>query len=150
PLRRRPLFLPLVDNSDQDDIFLKSPFKSPPVHHPYPTNVYKQHHVPIDDDEGSIFLSSSSAATSLLFPALVSQPLQMPVKEELQSNTCSIPKNKHLNVQSTGISTPSIPPSILSVARVSVGMKRKSSAQSGGFSTSLCLYLPQRQTQPLG
>ncbi|KAF8835309.1 hypothetical protein BDN67DRAFT_1015665 [Paxillus ammoniavirescens] len=55
------------------------------------------------------------------------------VKEELRTNTCSILKNKYLNVQSVGISTPSIP----SVARVGVGMKHKSSVQSGGFSTPL-------------
>ncbi|KAF8834970.1 hypothetical protein BDN67DRAFT_1043590 [Paxillus ammoniavirescens] len=59
----------------------------------------------------------------------------MPVKEELQTNTRSILKNKHLNMQSVGVSTPSIP----SVARVGVGTKRKSSAQSGGFS------MPPRQ-----
>ncbi|KIJ19055.1 hypothetical protein PAXINDRAFT_8404 [Paxillus involutus ATCC 200175] len=133
PLRRRPLFPPPVGNSDQDDIFLQSPFKSPPVHRLYPPHVYKQHPVPIDDDEGSIFLSSSSAATSPFFPASVSQPLRTPVKEELRTNTRSILKNKHLNVQSAGVSTPSIP----SVARVGVGTKRKSSAQSGGFSTPL-------------
>ncbi|KAF9222710.1 hypothetical protein BS17DRAFT_708453 [Gyrodon lividus] len=133
PLRRRPLFPPPVNNSDQDDIFLQSPFKSPPVHRLYPLHVYKKHPVPIDDDEGSIFLSSSSAATSPFFPASASQPLRTPVKEELRINTRSVLKNKHLNVQSPGASASSIP----SATRVGVGTKRKSSAQSGGFSTPL-------------
>ncbi|KIJ67624.1 hypothetical protein HYDPIDRAFT_174044 [Hydnomerulius pinastri MD-312] len=135
PLRRRPLFPPSVDNSDPDDIFLQSPFKSPPpVHRLYPQHVHKRHPVPIDDDdEGSIFLSSSSAAPSPFFPASTSQPLRTPVKEELRVNARSILKTKHLNVQSVGPSSFSMP----SAARVGVGTKRKSSAQSGGFSTPL-------------
>ncbi|KIJ60383.1 hypothetical protein HYDPIDRAFT_32348 [Hydnomerulius pinastri MD-312] len=93
----------------------------------------KRHPVPIDDDDGSIFLSSSSAAPSPFFPASTSQPLRTPVKEELRVNIRSILKTKHLNVQSVGPSSFSMP----SAARVGVGTKRKSSAQSGGFSMPL-------------
>ncbi|KIJ65751.1 hypothetical protein HYDPIDRAFT_26987 [Hydnomerulius pinastri MD-312] len=103
------------------------------VRHLYPQHINKQHPVPIDDDDGSIFLSSSSAAPSLFFPASTSQPLRTPVKEELCVNVHSILKTKHLNVQSVGPSSFSMP----SAARVGVGTKQKSSAQSGGFSMPL-------------
>ena len=130
PLRRRSLFPPPVDDPEQDDIFLQSPFKSPPpVHRLYPHRVHKQP-VPIDDDEGSIFLSPSSPATSPFFPAPTSQPLRTPVKEELRSKPRSVLKSRLLNTHSEGVSTSA-------VARAAVGTKRKSSAHSGGFSTPL-------------
>ena len=129
PLRQRP-FTPLVHDPEQDDIFLQSPFKSPPpVHRLHPKRIHKQP-VPIDDDEDSIFLSPSSAATSPFFPAPSSQPLRTPVKQELRSNSRSVLKSKQLNAQPEVASTPAIP-------GTAVGTKRKSSAQSGGFSTPL-------------
>ncbi|KAF9232741.1 hypothetical protein BU15DRAFT_90586 [Melanogaster broomeanus] len=127
PLRRRPLFPPPVDNMDQDDIFLQSSSRSPPpVHRLYPQHVHKQHPIPIDDDEGNIFVSSSSAASSS-----TSRPLRTPVKEELRTAVRTVLKDKH-NVQTAVTSTSSIP----SAARVGVGTKRKSSAPSG-FATPL-------------
>ncbi|KAH7913486.1 hypothetical protein BJ138DRAFT_625398 [Hygrophoropsis aurantiaca] len=128
PLRRRPLFPPPVDHSDQDDIFLQSPFKSPPpIHRLYTQHRYKQQPVPIDDDEGSIFLSSSSAAPSPFFPPPSSQPLRTPVKESSRIPARHALSNKQLNVHQP------VPSS--SAARIGIGTKRKSSAQSGGFST---------------
>ena len=122
PLRQR-AFSPPVHDPEQDDIFLQSPFKSPPpVHRLYPHRVHK-HPVPIDDDEGSIFLSPSSAATSPFLPPPSSQPLRTPVKEQLRS----VLKSKQLNAQSQVQSTPAAP-------WTGVGTKRKSSA---GFSTPL-------------
>lgn len=128
PLRRKPVFAPPVDDPEQDDIFLQSPFKSPPpVHRLYSHRVHKQP-VPIDDDdEGSIFLSPS---TSPFFPAPTSQPLRTPVKEELRSMTRSVLKSRQLNAQAEV-------PLASAVAYAAVGTKRKSSAQSGGFSTPL-------------
>ncbi|KAH7888468.1 hypothetical protein F5I97DRAFT_1803764 [Phlebopus sp. FC_14] len=134
PLRRRPLFPHSVDPEDQDDIFLQSPFNSPlPVHRLYPQQAYKRPSVPIDDDDGSIFLSSSSAATSPFFPASTSQPLRTPVKDEHRVNARSILKSKHLNIHAAPQSSSKLP----ATTRVGVGTKRKSSAQSGGFSTPL-------------
>ena len=130
PLRRKSIFPPPVDDPEQDDIFLQSPFRSPPpVHRLYPHRVHKQP-VQIDDDEGSIFLSPSSAATSPFFPAPSSQPLRTPVKEELRSVVRPVLKSRELNTQSEAAST-----SATSCA--AVGTKRKSSARSGGFSTPL-------------
>ncbi|KAH0827406.1 hypothetical protein J3R83DRAFT_4062 [Lanmaoa asiatica] len=127
PLRRRPFFTPPVDDPEQDDIFLQSPFKSPPpVHRLFPHRAHKQP-VPIDDDEGSIFLSPS---TSPFFPAPASQPLRTPVKEELRPNIRSVLKSRQLNAQSEAALTSTVP-------CTAVGTKRKSSAQSGGFSTPL-------------
>ncbi|KAG6369647.1 hypothetical protein JVT61DRAFT_14143 [Boletus reticuloceps] len=115
---------------EQDDIFLQSPFKSPlPVHCLYPQCIHKQP-VPINDDEGSIFLSPSSTATSPFFPAPTSQPLRTPIKEELRSMTCSVLRSKQLNAQSQVASTSAVP-------GTGVGMKCKSSVRSGGFSTPL-------------
>ena len=131
PLRRQHFFAPPVDDPEQDDIFLQSPFKSPPpVHRLYSHRVHKQP-VPIDDDDGSIFLSPS---TSPFFPVPSSQPLRTPVKEELRSKTRSVLKSR-LNAQSVVASTSA-------VASAAVGTKRKSSAQSGSFSTPLRQSVP--------
>ncbi|KAG8213596.1 hypothetical protein J3R82DRAFT_10265 [Butyriboletus roseoflavus] len=127
PLRRQPFFAPPVDDPEQDDIFLQSPFKSPPpVHRLCPPRVHKQP-LPINDDEGSIFLSPS---TSPFFPPPTSQPLRTPVKEELRSKTRSALKSRQPNIQSEAALTSA-------VTSAAVGTKRKSSAQSGGFSTPL-------------
>ncbi|KAF8423703.1 hypothetical protein L210DRAFT_3653791 [Boletus edulis BED1] len=112
PLRQR-AFSPPVHDPEQDDIFLQSPFNSPPpVHRLYPQRVHKQP-VPINDDEGNNFLSPSSVATSPFFPAPTSQPLRTPLNARSQVASMSA-------VPGTG-----------------VGTKRKSSVQSGGFSTPL-------------
>jgi mitosis inhibitor protein kinase SWE1 len=124
PLRQR-AFSPPVHDPEQDDIFLQSPFKSPPpVHRLYPHRVHR-HPVPIDDDDDGIFLSPSSAATSPFLPPPTSQPLRTPVKEHLRSKTRSVLKSRQLNAQVQ--STPAAP-------CTGVGTKRKSSA---GFSTPL-------------
>ena len=129
PLRQRH-FSPPVHDPEQDDIFLQSPFKSPPpVHRLYSHRVHK-HPVPIDDDEGSFFLSPSSAATSPFLPPPSSQPLRTPVKEELRSKARSVLKSKQLNVQPEVASSSAVP-------CAGLGTKRKSSAHSGGFSTPL-------------
>ena len=128
PLRQRP-FSPPVHDPEQDDIFLQSPFKSPPpVHRLYSHRVHKQP-APIDDDEGSIFLSPSAARSPFFHPP-TSQTLRTPVKEELRSKTRSVLKSRQLNAKSDVASTSGAP-------CPSVGTKRKSSAQSGGFSTPL-------------
>lgn len=129
PLRKKSFFPPPVDDPEQDDIFLQSPFRSPPpVHRLYPQRVHKQP-VAIDDDDGNIFLSPSSAATSPFLPPPTSQPLRTPVKEELRSNARSVLTAKELNTQSD------VPPT--TAARTAFGTKRKSSAHSGSFSTPL-------------
>ncbi|KAI6110576.1 hypothetical protein EDD16DRAFT_1610607 [Pisolithus croceorrhizus] len=123
-----PLFSATRDN---DNVFLQSPFKSPrPVYTLYPHRTCKQPHPPIDagdDDEGSIFLSSS-AAPSPFFPAPSSHPLRTPVKE-VPPVSRSVLKTKALNVQ------PAASTSQPSAARARLGTKRKSSGQLGGFST---------------
>lgn len=129
PLRRRPLFPTdakhkadeLVQEQDQDDsdIFLQSPFKSPPlVHRLYPISHPKP--IMLDDDEATLFLSSSSAVPSPFFHHTSTQPLLTPVKDSHRTVLAA----KQLNSQPAH--------------RVGVGTKRKS-AQSGGgdFSTPL-------------
>ncbi|KAI6169463.1 hypothetical protein EDD17DRAFT_1518938, partial [Pisolithus thermaeus] len=127
-----PSFPPLFSATrDNDNVFLQSPFKSPrPVHTLYPHRTCKQPHPSIDaddDDEGSIFLSSSTAP-SPFFPAPSSHPLRTPVKE-VPPVSRSVLKTKALNVQ------PAASTSQPSAARARLGTKRKSSGQLGGFST---------------
>lgn len=123
-----PLFSATCDN---DNVFLQSPFKSPhPVHTLYPHRNHKPPHPPIatdDDDEGSIFLSSSTAP-SPLFPAQSSHSLRTPVKE-VPAVSRSAFKAKVFNVQ------PAASTSQPSSTRARLGTKRKSSGQLGGFST---------------
>ncbi|KAG2128324.1 uncharacterized protein EDB93DRAFT_1184674 [Suillus bovinus] len=129
PLRRRPLFpadarykadAPAQkQDHDDSDIFLQSPFKSPPVmHRLYPVPHPKP--IMLDDDEATLFLSSSSAVPSPFFHHTSTQPLRTPVKDSHRSILAA----KQLNSQPAH--------------RVGVGTKRKS-AQSGGgdFSTPL-------------
>ncbi|KAG9316277.1 hypothetical protein JVU11DRAFT_2307 [Chiua virens] len=133
PLRRKPVFSPpQLNDLDHDDIFLQSPFNSPPpVHRLYPNRVHDPP-LSIDDDEGSFFLSpsSTSTATSPFFPAPSSQPLRTPLKEEFRSQARSVLKSRQINTHSDVASTSA-------AVRTAVGTKRKSSAQSGGFSTPL-------------
>ncbi|KAG1735156.1 uncharacterized protein EDB91DRAFT_1145582 [Suillus paluster] len=130
PLRRRPLFSErrASDEPDQEhddsDIFLQSPFKSPPpVHRLYTHHI--SHLKPtkpimLDDDEATLFLSSSTAAPSAFFHPTSNQPLRTPIKDSHRTILAA----KQLNTQPAH--------------RVGVGTKRKS-AQSGGgdFSTPL-------------
>ncbi|KAG1788014.1 uncharacterized protein HD556DRAFT_1405954 [Suillus plorans] len=132
PLRRRPLFpadaqhkadgLAQEQDHDDSDIFLQSPFKSPPlVHRLYPISHPKSiKPVMLDDDEATLFLSSSSAVSSPFFHHASTQPLLTPVKDSHRAVLAA----KQLNSQPAH--------------RVGVGTKRKS-AQSGGgdFSTPL-------------
>lgn len=135
PLRRGPLFSPSAPYPYQDHISLESPFNSPSEHRLYPQQMHKQPPLPIYDDEGSIFLSSPSAAPSPFFSASISRPLRTPVKEEyLKKPTRSALKNQVLSTRPAATPSRSSQPH---VARVEVGTKRKSSAQSGGFSTPL-------------
>lgn len=132
PLRRRPLFpvdakhkadeLAQEQDHDDSDIFLQSPFKSPPlvhrlcpISHPKPIKP-----IMLDDDEATLFLSSSSAVPSPFFHHTSTQPLLTPVKDSHRTVLAA----KQLNSQPAH--------------RVGVGTKRKS-AQSGGgdFSTPL-------------
>ncbi|KAG1895570.1 uncharacterized protein F5891DRAFT_1058076 [Suillus fuscotomentosus] len=132
PLRRRPLFpadaqrkadgLAQEQDHDDSDIFLQSPFKSPPlVHRLYPISHPKPiKPIMLDDDEATLFLSSSSAVSSPFFHHASTQPLLTPVKDSHRAVLAA----KQLNSQPAH--------------RVGVGTKRKS-AQSGGgdFSTPL-------------
>lgn len=125
-----PLFKASHDN---DNIFLQSPFRSPhPAHTLYPHHrTHKQPSLPIgvdDDDEGSIFLSSSSAAPSPFFPAPSSHSLRTPVRDA-PAISRSILKTRALNAQ------PAASTSQPSALRAGLGTKRKSSGQLGGFST---------------
>ncbi|KAG1746228.1 hypothetical protein EDB19DRAFT_1691351 [Suillus lakei] len=104
---------------DDSDIFLQSPFKSPPiVHRLHPISHPKP--IMLDDDEATLFLSSSSAVSSPFFHHASTQPLLTPVKDSHRTILAA----KQLNSQPAH--------------RVGVGTKRKS-AQSGGgdFSTPL-------------
>ncbi|KAG2150895.1 hypothetical protein DEU56DRAFT_578874 [Suillus clintonianus] len=132
PLRRRPLFpadaahkadeLDQGQELDDSDIFLQSPFKSPPlVHRLYPISHPKPiKPIILDDDEATLFLSSSSTVPSPFFHPMSTQPLRTPVKDSHRTILAA----KQLNTQPAH--------------RVGVGTKRKS-AQSGGgdFSTPL-------------
>ncbi|KAL0956458.1 hypothetical protein HGRIS_002604 [Hohenbuehelia grisea] len=65
---------------DMDDVFLQSPYKSPVnLHHFYRSHTPRPEPIPVDDDDGAIFLASPSAA----YPPFISshaQPLRTPVK----------------------------------------------------------------------
>lgn len=140
PLRRRLLFPAgtkqegVESENDESDIFLQSPYKSPPVHRLYsrplshPNHTKSSKPVTGDDDE-ALFLSSSSAAP--FFPPTSSQPLHTPIKHSHRTILAA----KHLNTQPAH--------------RVGVGTKRKSVQSSGGdFSTPL-RHVPSGTCTPL-
>ncbi|PFH50883.1 hypothetical protein AMATHDRAFT_60204 [Amanita thiersii Skay4041] len=129
PLRQRPLFSSRAPDTtpnrlDSDDLFLPSQFKTPAQAHTqqpsYPTKP-----MPIDDDEGSIFLAPSSTPSSFL-PVSSSQPLQTPIKQIHRATSRPALSTKQLN--SSVASTPL--PAASSVSRVGVGTKRKSDSQN--------------------
>lgn len=150
PLRRQSLF-PYdhskardEDDSDDNDIFLQSPYKSPP-HQYYSHGSKPPRPMQTEDDEGGIFLSTS-AATQLSsfspFPASTSQPLRTPVKQVHRTTSHLYHSVKHSSAQPHPIT-------IASNSAFGVGTKRKSTplgGSSGDFSTPL----RQRVVTPLG
>ncbi|KAH0588971.1 Mitosis inhibitor protein kinase wee1 [Termitomyces sp. J132] len=126
PLRQQPLFSnpfnPLL--ADPDDFFLQSPFKSPaPAHHLHTVYASKPQPIPSDDDDGSIFLSSSSSY-SPFFPTSTSQPLRTPVKQVHRFSNRTALSVKQLNSMPTPLDA------FDSATRVGVGTKRKSTTST--------------------
>ncbi|KAG6873414.1 hypothetical protein C0995_015839 [Termitomyces sp. Mi166 len=123
PLRQQPLF-PNPFNpvlADPDDFFLQSPFKSPAqAHHLHTVYTTKPQPIPLDDDDGSIFLSSSSSY-SPFFPTSTSQPLRTPVKQIHRFPSRAALSVKQLN----SVSAP-----LDSGTRIGVGTKRKSATHA--------------------
>ena len=108
PLRKRPLFprdrysgATDEDDDSDADIFLQSPFQSPP--HRYHSHTHPLKPLPIrtDDDEGGIFLSAPAHPLSSFtpFPSSSSQPLRTPVKQAHRTPSHSYVSAKHLNAQ---------------------------------------------------
>lgn len=129
PLRQRPLFPNhfTTDLKDAEDLFLQSPYKSPaPAHSSMPQCTVKPQQITADDEEGSIFLASSSSTFSPFFPASPSQPLRTPVKQIFRPSSRSALSIKHLN--SLPCPTANVAPSdaMNPATRVGVGTKRKS------------------------
>jgi mitosis inhibitor protein kinase SWE1 len=140
PLRKRPLFPHVTDEDDDSDfdIFLQSPFQSPPQRfHAHPA---KPLPIRTDDDEGGIFLSAQPTqplpfSSFAPFPPSSSQPLRTPVKQAHRTPSHSYLSIKHLNAQ---------PHPSAASAFVMGGTKRKESGPD--FSTPL----RQRNVTPLG
>ena len=127
PLRHRPLF-PSSFNPHANDLFLQSPYKSPPPPlHPRSLYTSKSHPIaPDDDDDGSIFLSSPSTSTSFspFFPPSSSQPLRTPVKQiHRMSSRSNLPRFPSPPLPDRSLARPD-PPS--PATRIAVGIKRKS------------------------
>ncbi|KAF8967937.1 hypothetical protein BDZ97DRAFT_1802034 [Flammula alnicola] len=129
PLRQRPLF-PISTNAthvhDSDDK-LQSPYNSPALAH-FSNPFYATMPQPItaDDEEGSIFLSSTVSASGSFTPFFTtstSQPLLTPVKQGHRA-----PSRPALAVKSTNtLFGAVVPPTELTAStRVGVGTKRKS------------------------
>jgi mitosis inhibitor protein kinase SWE1 len=142
PLRKRPLFpydsaSAPPDDDEDEDIFLQSPFKSPP--HRYHTHPAKPLPIQTDDDEGGIFLSTPPLSTTFTpFPTSSSQPLRTPVKQVHRAPSHSYLSIKHLNAQPH----PTTPAFGLG------GTKRKESGGGNGVDFSTPLH--QRVMTPLG
>ncbi|KAG6885681.1 hypothetical protein C0993_011166 [Termitomyces sp. T159_Od127] len=122
PLRQQPLFPNPFNPAlvDPDDFFLQSPFKSPAqAHHLHTVYTTKPQPIPSDDDDGSIFLSSSSSY-SPSFPTSTSQPLRTPVKQIHRFSSRSALSVKQIN------SMPVPHDALGSATRIGVGTKRKS------------------------
>jgi mitosis inhibitor protein kinase SWE1 len=123
PLRQR-LFIPdhfSVDHNDADDLFMQSPYKLPAqaqqLHSTYTT---KPQPITIDDEEGSIFRSSSSVF-SPFFPTSDSQPLRTPVKQIHRISSRSALSANHTNTSANRDTE-----TLMSGTLVGVGTKRKS------------------------
>ncbi|KAG6880196.1 hypothetical protein C0992_003860 [Termitomyces sp. T32_za158] len=122
PLRQQPLFPNPFNPAlvDPDDFFLQSPFKSPaPAHHLHTVYTTKPQPIPSDDDDGSIFLSSSSSYSPFI-PTSTSQPLRTPVKQIHRFSSRSALSIKQIN------SMPAPYDPLGSATRVGLGTKRKS------------------------
>ena len=121
PLRQR-LFV--QDNfsetrDDTDDLFTQSPYK-PPAKAQHSTHNPQPQTIALDDQDGSIF-SSSSSVLPHFFPTTNSQPLRTPVKQI--HRTCS---RSALYANLSNASADRDADALTSVARVGVGTKRKS------------------------
>lgn len=119
PLRKRPLF-PLITNIPDNDDILHSPYKSPPfAQQSNPFSTSKPQTIPLDDDEGHIFLSTAASTSSQPLLTPIKQPRRVPSRPVLpMSNLFSTP-------------TPFVVEEASSVSRgVGVGTKRKSSTTS--------------------
>lgn len=126
PLRQQPLFPNPFNPAlvDPDDFFLQSPFKSPAqAHHLHTVYTTKPQPIPSDDDDGSIFLSSSSSY-SPFFPTSTSQPLRTPVKQIHRFSSRSALSIKQIN------SVPAPYDALGSATHVGVGTKRKSTTHT--------------------
>jgi len=127
PLRQR-LFIPdhfSSDLNDADDLFIQSPYKpsaqAQQLHSVYTT---KPQPITADDEDGSIFRSSSSSAFSPFFPTSAARPLRTPVKQthRVSSRSVLASNHRHTPPNLDAASSEALP----SVARVGVGTKRKS------------------------
>lgn len=123
PLRQRPLFANHF-KTGPEDLFLQSPYKSPAPAHPFGS--VKPQQIPMEDEEGSIFLASSSSTFSPFFPVSSSQPLRTPVKQIFRQSSRSALSIKHLN--SLPCPPANVAPSttLNPATRTGVGTKRKS------------------------
>ncbi|KAF8622772.1 hypothetical protein AX15_006855 [Amanita polypyramis BW_CC] len=125
PLQQRLLFPSTSDILDTDDLFSQSPYKpSAPAqnhHTSYPT---KPMPIAVDDDEGSIFLSSTS--NSPFIPVSSSQPLRTPAKQAhglVGRAALSVKQlNTPLNLHPVSVAT--------NATHVGAGTKRKQSSQN--------------------
>ncbi|KAK2463166.1 hypothetical protein APHAL10511_004821 [Amanita phalloides] len=123
-LRQRPLFPAPSDALDTDDLFSQSPYKPSALaqNHlaSYPS---RPQPIPMDDDEGSIFLSSS---TPSFIPVSLSQPLRTPIKQAHGTAGRPALSVKHLN---TPLNLRSAVASA-NVTHVGAGTKRKQCSQT--------------------
>ncbi|KAF8161235.1 hypothetical protein B0H34DRAFT_700064 [Crassisporium funariophilum] len=124
PLRQRPLF-PL---STSDDDFLQSPYRSPTALAPLFNPFFAPKPQAIDDDEGSIFLSSAASGSfTPFFSTSGSQPLLTPVKQVHRAPSRSVLAIKPMNTI-FGSAAPSA--ELTNTTRVGVGTKRKSTSNA--------------------
>lgn len=129
PLRQRPLFPNhfTTDLNDTEDLFLQSPYKSPaPAHSPMPQYTIKPQQITADDEEGSIFLASSSSTFPSFFSPSPSQPLRTPVKQIFRASSRSALSIRHLNSLPCPATNGALSDAISPATRVGVGTKRKS------------------------
>ena len=120
PLRQR-LFISdssSIGHNDPDDLFMQSLYKPPAQAQQFHST--KPQPITIDDEDGSIFHSSSSPF-SPFFPTSNSQPLRTPVKQIHRVSSRSTLGANHTNTITTRDAE-----AIASGSRVGVGTKRKS------------------------
>ncbi|KAF8638035.1 hypothetical protein AX16_010667 [Volvariella volvacea WC 439] len=126
PLKQHPLFsnAPPSNEHDPDDLFLQSPFKSS-TSSAHPAFLSKPQPINADDEEGAIFLASSSSVPPF-FPVSASKPLRTPVKQVHRSQSRPVLSTKPIHHLSRATS-PSLHIAATD-ARVGAGTKRKSTA----------------------